>query len=67
MSDSKQFIDQIEAGKFNDAKETAFELMKNKTAEVVDMKRVETSTTWMDKQADEDLETDNSWVKRSKT
>jgi len=60
MSDSKQFIDQIEAGKFNDAKETAFELLKNKTAEVVDMKRVETSTTWMDKQADEDLETDNS-------
>jgi hypothetical protein len=60
MSDSKQFIDQIEAGKFNDAKETAFELMRNKTAEVVDMKRVEASTTWMDKQADEDLETDNS-------
>lgn len=60
MSDSKQFIDQIEAGKFNDAKETAFELMRNKSAEVVDMKRVEASTTWMDKQADEDLETDNS-------
>ena len=60
MSDSKQFVDQIEAGKFNDAKETAFELMKNKTAEVVDMKRVETSTTWTDRKADEDLETDNS-------
>ena len=60
MSDSKQFVDQIEAGKFNDAKETAFELMKSKTAEVVDMKRVETSTTWMDRKADEDLETDNS-------
>jgi hypothetical protein len=59
MSDSKQFIDQIEAGKFNDAKETAFDLLKNKTAEVVDMKRVEMSTKWTET-SNEDVETDNS-------
>lgn len=59
MSDSKQFIDQIEAGKFNDAKETAFDLLKNKTAEVVDMKRVEMSTQWTET-SNEDVETDNS-------
>lgn len=59
MGDSKQFIDQIEAGKFNDAKETAFDLLKNKTAEVVDMKRVEMSTKWTET-SNEDVETDNS-------
>ena len=59
MSDSKQFIDQIEAGQFNDAKETAFDLLKNKTAEVVDMKRVEMSTKWTET-SNEDVETDNS-------
>lgn len=60
MSESRKFIDQIEAGKFNDAKQVASDLLKAKSAELVDMKRVEMSTTWTDTISNENLETDNS-------
>jgi len=36
----------------NDARDLVFQGMKEKAAEVVDMKRVETATNWMDKQED---------------
>ena len=58
---NRKIVDQIEAGKLQDAKDSVFDALKAfKIAEVVDMKRVETSTTWMDKQVDENLETDNN-------
>jgi|TARA_Y100000361_G_C11050022_1_gene284633 hypothetical protein len=57
---NRKIVDQIEAGKLQDAKDSVFDALKAKAAEVVDMKRVETSTTWMDKQPDENLETDNN-------
>ena len=60
MDKTRDIVDQIEAGKLQDAKDTINDVLKQKAAEVVDMKRLETSTNWMDKQADENLETDNS-------
>ena len=57
---NRKIVDQIETGKLQDAKDSVFDALKAKAAEVVDMKRVETSTTWMDKQPDENLETDNN-------
>ena len=57
---NRKIVDQIEAGKLQDAKDSVNDALKAKAAEVVDMKRVETSTTWMDKQPDENLETDNN-------
>ena len=54
MSDlSRKIVDQIEAGKLQDAKDSVFDAMKQKAADSVDMKRVEASTSWMDKQTDE--------------
>tara|TARA_B100001113_G_C20747128_1_gene464988 strand:- start:51 stop:227 length:177 start_codon:yes stop_codon:yes gene_type:complete len=49
---SKKIVDAIHNGEMNDARDLVFQGMKEKAAEVVDMKRVETSTTWMDKQED---------------
>ena len=57
---NRKIVDQIEAAKLQDAKDSVFDALKAKAAEVVDMKRVETSTNWMDKQPDENLETDNN-------
>lgn len=51
MSDiSKQIVDQIANKEFSDAKETIFQGLHKAAAEVVDMKRVEMSTDWMNKQ-----------------
>ena len=53
MSDtSKKIVDAIHNGEMNDARDLVFQGMKEKAAEVVDMKRVETATNWMDKQED---------------
>jgi len=58
MSDTRKIVDQIEAGKLTDAKDTIFDTIKSKTAEVVDMKRVEMQVDWNNNE--QDLETDNS-------
>ena len=42
-------VDSIEAGKLEQAKCEIFDGIKEKAAEVVDMKRVEQSVNWMDK------------------
>ena len=47
---SKQIVDEIEAGKLQDAKDSIFDGIKQKASEVVDMKRVETSVNWTEKQ-----------------
>ena len=44
---SRKVVDQIEQGQWNDAKETAFDGIKQKAAEVVDMKRVEMQLDWI--------------------
>ena len=49
---SKKIVDAIHNGEMNDARDLVFQVMKEKAAEVVDMKRVETATNWMDKQED---------------
>ena len=56
MSDTRKIVDQIEAGKLTDAKDTIFDTIKSKTAEVVDMKRVEMSVDWAN---EENLERNN--------
>jgi len=58
MSDTRKIVDQIEAGKLHDAKDTIFDTIKSKTAEVVDMKRVEMQVDWNNNE--QNLETDNS-------
>ncbi len=46
---SDKIVDSIEAGKLEQAKGEIFDGIKEKAAEVVDMKRVEQSVNWMDK------------------
>ena len=55
MDKTRDIVDQIEAGKLQDAKDSINDVLKQKAAEVVDMKRLETSTNWMDKQTDENI------------
>ena len=58
MSDiSKDIVDQIESGKLQDAKDSIQQGIKQKAAELVDMKRVEMSVDWAN---DENLERDNN-------
>ena len=45
---SRKIVDSIEAGKLEQAKNEIFDGIKQKAAEVVDMKRVEKSVNWMD-------------------
>ena len=54
---SNKIVNQIEAGKLNDAKDTINQGIKQKAADAVDMKRVEMSVDWNN---GEDLGTDNS-------
>ena len=57
MSDiSKDIVDQIESGKLTDAKDSIQQGIKQKTAEIVDMKRVEMSVDWAN---EENLERNN--------
>jgi len=59
MSDlSRKIVDQIEAGKLQDAKDSIFDGIKAKAAEVVDMKRVEMQVDWVNKS--ENLDTDQN-------
>lgn len=44
---SRKVVDQIEQGQWNDAKDTVFDGIKQKAAEVVDMKRVEMQLDWI--------------------
>ena len=58
MSDiSREIVDQIESGKLQDAKDSIQQGIKQKAAELVDMKRVEMSVDWNN---GEDLGTDNN-------
>jgi len=47
---SKQIVDQIEKKEFNDAKESIFQGLHKAAADTVDMKRVEMSTDWLNKE-----------------
>jgi len=59
MSDiANKIVDQIEAGKLQDAKDSIFDGIKAKAAEVVDMKRVEMQVDWVNKS--ENLDTDQN-------
>ena len=53
----KKIVDQIESGKLTDAKDSIQQGIKQKAAELVDMKRVEMSVDWAN---GEDLGTDNN-------
>ena len=44
---SRKSVDEIEAGKLEQAKNSIFDGIKGKAAETVDMKRVEKSVNWM--------------------
>ena len=44
---SRKIVDEIEAGKLEQAKQSIFDGIKGKAAETVDMKRVEKSVNWM--------------------
>ncbi len=45
---SRKIVDEIEAGKLEQAKQTVFDGIKAKAAETVDMKRVEKSVNWLE-------------------
>ena len=49
---SRKIVDGIEAGKLEQAKSDIFDGIKQKASEVVDMKRVETSVNWTEKQTE---------------
>ena len=50
---SRKIVDEIEAGKLEQAKNSIFDGIKGKAAEVVDMKRVETSVNWSQNETEE--------------
>jgi len=50
---SRKIVDGIEAGKLEQAKSDIFDGIKQKAAEVVDMKRVETSVNWSQNKTEE--------------
>ena len=57
MSDiSKDIVNQIESDKLTDAKDSIQQGIKQKAAEIVDMKRVEMSVDWAN---EENLERNN--------
>ena len=56
---SRKIVDQIEAGKMQDAKDSINDGIKAKAGEVVDMKRVEMQIDWMETSHEEDVSTDN--------
>jgi len=47
---SKQIVDQIANKEFSDAKDSIFQGLHKAAADTVDMKRVEMSTDWMNKE-----------------
>ena len=50
---SRKIVDGIEAGKLEQVKNDIFDGIKQKAAEVVDMKRVETSVNWSQNETEE--------------
>ena len=50
---AKEIVNSIEAGKLDTAKDQVFDGIKQKSAEAIDMKRVEMQVDWMDKAQDE--------------
>ena len=58
---AKEIVDQIEDGKMDSAKETIFKGLLKRSAENIDMKRVETQVNWMirKKKSNENLSTDD--------
>ena len=50
---SRKIVDGIETGKLEQAKNDIFDGIKQKAAEVVDMKRVETSVNWSQNETEE--------------
>ena len=50
---SDKIVDSIQAGKLEQAKSENFDGIKQKAAEVVDMKRVEKSVNWMNNNTSE--------------
>lgn len=50
---AKQIVDQIEKGQLNDAKDSISQGIKQKAAEVVDMKRVEMQVDWINNEPNE--------------
>lgn len=50
---AKEIVNSIEAGKLDTAKDQIFDGIKQKSAEAVDMKRVEMQVDWMDKTQEE--------------
>jgi len=53
---SRKIVDEIEAGKLEQAKQSIFDGIKGKAAETVDMKRVEKSVNWMDNNSEGEVE-----------
>lgn len=47
---AKEIVNSIEAGKLDTAKDQVFDGIKQKSAEAIDMKRVEMQVDWLDKQ-----------------
>ena len=45
---SRKIVDEIEAGKLEQAKNSIFDGIKGTAAETVDMKRVEKSVNWLE-------------------
>ena len=50
---AKEIFNSIEAGKLDTAKDQVFDGIKQKSAEAIDMKRVEMQVDWMDKTQEE--------------
>jgi hypothetical protein len=50
---AKEIVNSIEAGKLDTAKDQVFDGIKQKSAEAIDMKRVEMQVDWMNKTQEE--------------
>ena len=55
VSKTKEFIDQVAAGKNTEAGETFKGIMQDKQLDAIDLKRIETQLDWLNT---EDLETE---------
>ena len=50
---AKEIVNSIEAGKLDTAKDQVFDGIKQKSAEAIDMKRVDMQVDWMNKTQEE--------------
>ena len=51
---AKEIVNSIEAGKLDTAKDQVFDGIKQKSAEAIDMKRVEMQVDWVNNTSQED-------------